>query len=153
MGYSPWDGKSWTRLSAKPPPLCPSVCYAVSRLCEWSSRLVRLCVRHASSTSVFKSNTFKSKGLNFELLSQRVMSFFKKRIMTFKEDSKGKIQIFPSLCALPGTLARMTTSLWFLFLCFCLFLCLCLSISLPSPIPSSFPPPTVLSLSVVSDSL
>ena len=57
--------------------------------------------------------------------------------MTFKEDSKGKIQIFPSRCALHGTLARTTTSLWLLFLCFCLFLCLCLSISLPSPVPSS----------------
>ena len=95
------------------------------------------CVRCVSSTSLF------------ELINQRVMSFFKKRIMTFKEDSKGRIQIFPSLWALHGTLARMTMSLWFPFLCSVSFY---VSVSLSLALPQSLPP-RVLSLSVVSDSL
>ena len=69
--------------------------------------------------------------------------------MTFKEDSKGRIQIVPSLWALHGTLARMPMFLWFLFLCSVSFY---VSVSLSLALPQSLPP-RVLSLSVVSDSL
>lgn len=96
--------------------LCPAMCWAGGRLSEWSSSLVRVCVRRGSSTS------------GLELLNQR--------IITFKEGSKAH---FKSLlvCVLftDHYLEWLSVSLSVSFSRPLSFMSLPLSLPIPHPLP------------------